>query len=254
MSLASGARLDTYEIVAPLGAGGMGEVWLARDLRLQRKVAIKLLPAGLTQQAARVSRFQREARAASALNHSNVCTIYALGETPDGHQFIAMELVEGVTLRGRLASGRLRTSETLDLTIQIASALTATHAAGIVHRDLKPENAIVRPDGVVKVLDFGLAKLTAPGTDDGGATRTVLDTNAGTVMGTVAYMSPEQARGEDVDGRTDVWSLGVVLYEMLAGQLPFAGRSPSDVLAAIWNTSLHHWRPLRRTSRPNCSA
>ena len=233
MSLASGARLDTYEIVAPLGAGGMGEVWLARDLRLQRKVAIKLLPTGLTQQAARVSRFQREARAASALNHSNVCTIYALGETPDGHQFIAMELVEGVTLRGRLASGRLRTSETLDLTIQIASALTAAHAAGIVHRDLKPENAIVRPDGVVKVLDFGLAKLTAPGTDDGGATRTVLDTNAGTVMGTVAYMSPEQARGEDVDGRTDVWSLGVVLYEMLAGQLPFAGRSPSDVLAAI---------------------
>ncbi len=233
MSLAAGDRLDAYEIVGPLGAGGMGEVWIAKDLRLQRKVAIKILPTELTRQPARVARFQREARAASALNHPNVCTIYAVGETPDGHHFIAMELVEGVTLRRRLADGRLRPQDALDITIQIASALTAAHAAGIVHRDMKPENIILRADRIVKVLDFGLAKLTAPGTNEELSTRTRVESHVGSVVGTVAYMSPEQARGQHVDGRTDVWSLGVVLYELLAGQLPFAGRSPSDVIAAI---------------------
>ena len=145
-----------------------------------------------------------------------------------------MELVEGVTLRLRLASGgRQRVQDALDVTIQIAAALTAAHTAGIVHRDVKPENVIVRPDGLVKVLDFGLAKLAVPGSDHADDTRTLLKTNAGTVLGTVAYMSPEQARGQEVDGRSDVWSLGVVLYELLAGQVPFAGRSPGDVLAAI---------------------
>src|SRR6266545_5000829 len=233
MSLAAGDRLDAYEIVGPLGAGGMGEVWIAKDLRLQRKVAIKILPTELTRQPARVARFQREARAASALNHPNVCTIYAVGETPDGHHFIAMELVEGVTLRRRLADGRLRPQDALDITIKIASALTAAHAAGIVHRDMKPENIILRADRIVKVLDFGLAKLTAPGTNEELSTRTRVESHVGSVVGTVAYMSPEQARGQHVDGRTDVWSLGVVLYELLAGQLPFAGRSPSDVIAAI---------------------
>jgi eukaryotic-like serine/threonine-protein kinase len=234
MPLVPGSRLDAYEIVRPLGSGGMGEVWLATELRLGRKVALKVLPADLTRDAMRVQRFEQEARAASALNHPNVCHIYALGETPDGQQYIAMELVEGVTLRLRLASGgRQRVQDALDLTIQIAAALTAAHAAGIVHRDVKPENVIVRPDGVVKVLDFGLAKLTVPGSNHADDTRTLLETNAGAVLGTVAYMSPEQARGYEVDGRTDVWSLGVVLYELLAGQLPFAGRSTSDVLAAI---------------------
>jgi eukaryotic-like serine/threonine-protein kinase len=233
MSLAAGDRLDAYEIVGPLAAGGMGEVWIAKDLRLQRKVAIKILPTELTRQPARVARFEREARAASALNHPNVCTIYAVGETPDGRHFIAMELVEGVTLRQRLGSGRLRPLEAIDVAIQIASALTAAHNAGIVHRDIKPENIILRPDRIVKVLDFGLAKLTAPGPDEVAPTRTQLDSHIGAIVGTVAYMSPEQARGEPVDGRTDIWSLAVVLYELLAGRLPFAGRSASDLIAAI---------------------
>ena len=233
MSLAAGDRLEAYEIVGPLGAGGMGEVWIARDVRLQRKAAIKILPTELTRQPMRVARFQREARTASALNHPNVCTIYAVGETPDGHQFIAMELVEGVTLRRRLAGGRLRPLDALDVTIQIASALSAAHSAGIVHRDIKPENVILKPDRVVKVLDFGLAKLTASGNDEEESTRTQLESHAGSVLGTVAYMSPEQARGQQVDGRTDIWSVGVLLYELLTGQLPFAGRSASDVIAAI---------------------
>src|SRR5215218_8295095 len=234
MAVGPGSRLSDYEIVRPLGSGGMGEVWLATELRLGRKVALKLLPADLTLDPTRVQRFEQEAGAASALSHPNVCHIYALGETPHGQQYIAMELVEGVTLRLRLASGgRQRVPEALDVTIQIAAALTAAHAAGIVHRDVKPENVIVRPDGIVKVLDFGLAKLTVAGSTRADDTRTLLVTQAGTVLGTVAYMSPEQARGQEVDGRTDVWSLGVVLYEMVAGQLPFAGRSPSDVLAAI---------------------
>jgi serine/threonine protein kinase len=233
MSLAAGDRLDAYEIVGPLGAGGMGEVWIAKDVRLHRKVAIKILPTELTREPARVARFQREARAASTLNHPNVCTIYGVGETPDGHHLIAMELVEGVTLRQRLAAGRLRALDALDIAIQIASALAAAHAAGITHRDIKPENIILRPDRIVKVLDFGLAKLTAPTTDEEHPTLTRLDSNVGSVMGTVAYMSPEQARGHQVDGRTDIWSLGVVLYELLTGQLPFSGRSASDVIAAI---------------------
>jgi serine/threonine protein kinase len=244
MSLAAGDRLDAYEIVAPLGAGGMGEVWIAKDLRLQRRVAIKILPTELTRQPARVARFQREARAASALNHPNVCTIYAVGETPDGHQFIAMELIEGVTLRQRLAGGRLLPVDALDITIQVASALTAAHGAGIVHRDIKPENIILRPDRIVKVLDFGLAKLTAPGSDEQESTRTVLESQAGSLIGTVAYMSPEQTRGQQVDGRTDVWSLGVVLYELLAGQPPFAGPSPSDVIAAILEHDPQSLAPL----------
>jgi eukaryotic-like serine/threonine-protein kinase len=235
MALGPGDRLETYEIVAPLGAGGMGQVWLATDLRLQRQVAIKVLPADLTQDASRVARFQQEARAASALNHPNVCTIHALGETTDDRQYIAMELVEGTTLRARLAGKRLPIRESLEIAIQIASALTAAHAAGIVHRDIKPENVMVRPDGVVKVLDFGLAKLT-PTSGAAAAVesaRTLVQTSIGVVMGTVAYMSPEQARGQEVDARTDIWSLGVVLYEMLSWRTPFPGPTGSDVLAAV---------------------
>jgi eukaryotic-like serine/threonine-protein kinase len=211
----------------------MGDVWLATELRLGRKVALKLLPSDLTRDTPRVKRFQQEARAASSLNHPNVCTIFALGETAEGRQYIAMEYVEGHTLRYRLASGRLPTREALDIAIQAVSALATAHAAGIVHRDVKPENIMVRPDGLVKVLDFGLAKLTsAAGASEGLSTQTAL-THAGAVMGTIAYMSPEQARGEPVDSRTDVWAMGCVLYEMLAGRSPFAAASTSEVIAAI---------------------
>ncbi|MBK5296731.1 MAG: PD40 domain-containing protein, partial [Vicinamibacteria bacterium] len=233
MPLEPGTRLDAYELVRPLGSGGMGEVWLATELRLGRKVALKFLPAELTLDVGRVGRFEQEARAASALNHPNVSTILAMGETPDGQRYIAMEYVEGETLRRRLA-GRLAVRDALDLAIQVASALTAAHAAGIVHRDIKPENVMRRPDGFVKVLDFGLAKLVAPSSTGGAeATRTMVHTDAGTVVGTVTYMSPEQARGTDVDPRTDIWSLGVMLYEMVAGRCPFTGQSSSEVIAAI---------------------
>ncbi len=223
----------------------MGEVWLARDRKLNRQVALKVLPPDLTQDPSRVARFQQEARAASALNHPNVCTIHALGETTDGQQFIAMEFVEGETLRQRLAGRAVTLREALDLAIQVASALSAAHAAGVVHRDVKPENVMLRPDGLVKVLDFGLAKLAPLGSEraDAHTTHAVVRTDAGTVVGTVDYMSPEQARGQAVDARTDVWSLGVLMYELVAGRRPFAGQSSSEVLAGILE---HDPAPLAR--------
>jgi formylglycine-generating enzyme required for sulfatase activity len=233
MPVGPGSRLDAFEIVAPLGSGGMGEVWLARDVTLERKVALKLLPPVLTRDPSRVARFWQEARAASALNHPNVCTIHTLGEGPDGQQFIAMEYVDGETLRHRLMR-RLAMRETLDIAVQVASAMSAAHAAGVVHRDLKPENVMRRSDGFIKVLDFGLAKLLAPSPSDVAATTlTMVHTDAGTILGTLAYMSPEQVRGREVDQRADIWSLGVMLYEMVAGRCPFAGETRSDVLAAI---------------------
>ena len=244
MPLGPGARLDGYELIEPLGAGGMGEVWLATEVRLGRRVAVKLLPGDLTHDPSRVARFEQEARAASALSHPNVCTILALGETVDGQRYIAMEHVEGRTLRRRLAERPQPLRETLDIGIQVAAALSAAHAGGIVHRDLKPENVIVRPDGFVKVLDFGLAKLVAPSEALGAqATQTAYRTDPGTAVGTLAYMSPEQARGQSVDARTDIWSLGCVLYEMVAGRSPFAARSSSDTLAAILE---HEPAPLAR--------
>src|SRR5262245_13230586 len=183
MPVGPGSRLDAFEIVAPLGSGGMGEVWLARDLTLERKVALKLLPPDLTRDPSRVARFRREARAASALNHPNVCTIHAVGEGPDGQQFIAMEYVDGETLRHRLMR-HLAIREVLDISVQIASAMGAAHAAGVVHRDLKPANVMRRPDGFIKVLDFGLAKLLASSPSDVVATTlTMIRTDAGTVLG-----------------------------------------------------------------------
>ncbi|HEX7312553.1 MAG TPA: protein kinase [Pyrinomonadaceae bacterium] len=229
-----GQSIGHYQIMALLGSGGMGDVYLARDTRLGRKVALKLLPDYLTDDESRIRRFRQEARAASALNHPNVVTIYEIEEA-DGRHFIATEFVEGETLRQRLKGGRLRPGEALGVAAQIAAALSKAHQAGIVHRDIKPENVMLDAEGRVKVLDFGLAKYTPPSTGDvaDDADTLSIHTMPGTLMGTTAYMSPEQARGLAVDARTDVWSLGVVLYEMLAGRAPFGGQTPSDTLAAI---------------------
>ncbi|HKX27474.1 MAG TPA: protein kinase, partial [Blastocatellia bacterium] len=215
--------------------GGMGEVWLAEDGRLGRKLALKILPLECTQDAARIARFEQEARAASALNHPNIITIYDIGQN-EGVHFIATEFVEGHTLRERLIGKRVALREALEITIQVAGALQAAHDAGITHRDIKPENLMLRPDGYIKVLDFGLAKLTEksePAVDTEAVTRIKARTDPGTVMGTVNYMSPEQARGLKVDARSDIFSLGIVLYEMITGQAPFDGPTSSDVIAAI---------------------
>ena len=234
MGLQSGSTLGPYEIVSLLGAGGMGEVYLAREVHLGRSVALKVLPPEFTDNRQRIARFEQEARSASALNHPNICTIFALGELPDGGHFIAMEYIEGQTLRHRLTADRLSIREALEVGSQIAAGVSAAHARGIVHRDLKPENVSIRSDGLVKVLDFGLAKLadTGPRAAE-GTTHLEAKTDPGSAVGTIAYMSPEQARAQEVDARTDIWSLGVVLYEMVAGRSPFAERSSSEVVAAI---------------------
>lgn len=227
-------KIGRYEVLSLLGQGGMGEVYLALDARLGRKIALKLLPAEFTQDAGRVRRFEQEARAASALNHPNIVTIYEIGEADSLH-FIATEFIDGLTLRQRLGQPRLTTREVLGIGAQVAAALTAAHTAGIIHRDIKPENVMLRHDGYVKVLDFGLAKLTerqAPFNHREAANPDSL-TAPGVVMGTVHYMSPEQARGYEVDARSDVFSLGVMMYEMLAGRAPFTGESASDVIAPI---------------------
>jgi serine/threonine-protein kinase len=229
-----GKTLSHYQVTEKLGAGGMGEVYLAQDTQLRRKVALKLLPAQFTKDEDRLQRFEQEACAASALNHPNIITIYEIGQVGDAH-FMATEFIEGQTLRQQMAS-RMSLTETLDVVIQVASALTAAHAAGILHRDVKPENVMLRPDGLIKVLDFGLAKLaerSSPRTDDEAATIAKVDTDPGTVVGTAQYMSPEQARGLKVDGRTDVFSLGVVLYEMVAARAPFEGKTAADLIISI---------------------
>ncbi|HEX8129503.1 MAG TPA: protein kinase [Pyrinomonadaceae bacterium] len=231
-----GQRIGHYQIKALLGSGGMGEVYLAKDMRLGRRVALKLLPDYLTDDESRVRRFKQEARAASALNHPNILTIYEI-EQADGRYFIATEFVEGETLRQRMQVGRLETCEALEIAAQIAGALSKAHHIGIVHRDIKPENIMLDGEGRVKVLDFGLAKYTLPLNADDDVTTGAATENAytmpGVLMGTITYMSPEQARGLAVDARTDIWSLGVVLYEMVAGHTPFNGQTTSDVLAAI---------------------
>jgi serine/threonine-protein kinase len=227
-----GRRLRQYLVTASLGRGGMGEVWLARDTTLERDVAIKTLPAaGDADAATRKERFFREARAASALNHPNIITIYEIN-ADQGVDFIAMEYVNGRTLADMLQRGPLPFDSVHRLAHQIAEAVGRAHRAGIVHRDLKPRNIMVTNDGLVKVLDFGLAKITHAGEADDAATQAAL-TRSGTTVGTLGYMSPEQAIGDAVDARSDVFSFGVILYEMLTGQLPFSGKTMSEVLRQL---------------------
>ena len=227
-------NLMYYRILRKIGAGGMGEVYLAEDTRLGRKVALKFLPAAFAQDQTRLKRFTQEARAASALNHPNILTVHEIGQTDNSH-FIATEFVKGETLRERMQRESFSLREVLDIATQVASALNAAHEAKIIHRDIKPENIMLRADGLVKVLDFGLAKLNPDTTivNTEADTLAQVKTGTGVILGTAAYMSPEQARGKTVDARTDVFSFGVVLYEMLSGKHPFAGETTSDVIAAI---------------------
>jgi serine/threonine-protein kinase len=232
--------ISHYRILNKLGEGGMGEVYLAEDVDLERKVALKLLRAEVADDEDRVRRFVQEAKAASALNHPNILTVHEIGNFQNS-RFIATEFVKGRTLHECLMLEPLTLSETLDIALQVAAALSAAHGAGIVHRDIKPENIMLRDDGLVKVLDFGLAKLSRPeaqaaggaASDEQAQTRLQHQTRPGAVMGTVLYMSPEQARGKEVDARSDIWSLGVVLYEMIAGRTPFAAETMNDSIVAI---------------------
>ena len=229
-------KVSHYRILEKLGAGGMGEVYLAEDMKLGRKVAIKILSEEYTTNKDRLHRFEQEASAASNLNHPNILTIHEVG-TDDGRHYIATEYIDGLTLRRKAAAEHLEIPEILDIAVQVASALEEAHAAGIVHRDIKPDNIMVRRNGYVKVLDFGLAKLTetverSP-SDAEASTRVMVQTDAGVVMGTSHYMSPEQARGKKVDARSDIWSLGVVIYELVAGRTPFEGETSTDVIVAI---------------------
>lgn len=236
-----------YQIKSPLGAGGMGEVYLAEDTRLRRRVALKFLPEHFTGDKNYLRRFELEARSVAGLSHPNVCTIHEVVETEEQRLCIVMEYVDGITLRERIRAGQMRVGEALDVAIQVAAALSAAHAAGIVHRDIKPENVMLRSDGLVKVLDFGLAKLAPANSSLSGTeaqTELMVQTNPGIVMGTVHYMSPEQARGKNVDVRTDIWSLGVVLYEMLTKRPPFTGETTSHLIVSILESeplSLNHY-------------
>ncbi|MEP6818357.1 MAG: serine/threonine-protein kinase, partial [bacterium] len=227
----AGQSFGPYQITLLIGTGGMGEVYLAEDTRLGRKVALKVLPAHFTEDDERVRRFQQEARAASALNHPNIITIYEIGEIDSLH-FIATEFIQGQTLRRHMEDTQMKTTEALQVATKVAAALCAAHEAGIIHRDIKPENIILRTDRIVKVVDFGLVKLTEK-KFDASESPTLVKTAPGMVMGTAHYMSPEQARGIAVDARTDIWSLGVVLYEMVGGRVPFEGATSSDIIASI---------------------
>jgi serine/threonine protein kinase/Tfp pilus assembly protein PilF len=241
LSFPANKKIGRYEICSPLGAGGMGEVYLANDTKLDRKVALKILPPDVVNPETgvsndRVRRFVQEAKAASALNHPNILTIYEIDEI-DAEHFIATEFVDGETLRDRIRFTPITPEEAIEIGIQVASALWATHNVGIIHRDIKPDNIMLRRDGIVKVLDFGLAKLTRERqsfeTDSLAPTQNFIKTTVGMVMGTAHYMSPEQARGQEVDARTDIWSLGCVLYEIIAGQPPFPGPTAIDIMSGV---------------------
>jgi eukaryotic-like serine/threonine-protein kinase len=255
MSLSPGTRLGPYEITGPLGVGGMGEVYRARDARLNRDVAVKTLPAAFADDATRLARFEREAQALAALSHPNIAAIYGLEES-GGARALVMELVEGQTLSERIAAGPIPLEEALAIARQIADALEAAHEKGIIHRDLKPANIKLTPEGKVKVLDFGLAKAFDPQTASGNnpnlansTTLTLESTTAGVILGTAAYMSPEQARGKSVDKRADIWAFGVVFYEMLTGRSTFEGETVSDTLAGVLRADID-WRLLPATTPP----
>ncbi|HEY6120532.1 MAG TPA: serine/threonine-protein kinase, partial [Pyrinomonadaceae bacterium] len=236
-STIEGTVIAHYRVLSRIGVGGMGEVYLARDTKLDRSVALKILPSDLAADEARMARFAQEAKTASALNHPNIITIYEIGQA-GSLMYIATEFIEGETLRRHLQETDISVSEALDLAIQVASALAAAHEAGVIHRDIKPENLMIRRDGILKVLDFGVAKLTDSSgkVDREAQTLNLIETTPGALLGTAAYMSPEQARGREMDGRTDVWSVGVVLYEMVTGKLPFEPETASDLIASILKT------------------
>jgi len=259
MSVANGTRIGVYEIQEAIGAGGMGEVYRARDTRLQREVALKILPEAFASDVERLARFEREARTLASLNHPHIASIHGFEESGGVHALV-MELVEGPTLAERIALGPMPIDEAIPVAIQIAEALEAAHEQAIVHRDLKPANIKVRDDGTVKVLDFGLAKLTGAGeaAGAGGAGElsqsptitTPAMTQMGVIMGTAAYMSPEQAKGRDADRRSDIWAFGAVLYEMLTGKRAFDGEDVSDTLASVTCGS----PPMRPSIRPSSAS
>src|SRR6202045_304600 len=236
MAVPSGTRFGSYEVVAQIGAGGMGEVYQAHDTRLERGVAIKVLPEGFAHDPERLSRFQREAKMLAALNHPNIATIYGL-EQSGGTSYLVMELVSGEDLAERIKAGPLGIEEALKIAVQIAEALEAAHEKSIIHRDLKPANVKVTPEGKVKVLDFGLAKaFSGDAANDDPSNSPTLSMGAtmqGVILGTAAYMSPEQARGKACDKRTDIWAFGCVLYELLTGKRAFKGETTTEILAAV---------------------
>src|SRR5882757_213299 len=234
MALSSGTKLGPYEIQALIGAGGMGEVYRAKDARLDRIVAIKVLPASFSADHDRMQRFAQEARAAAALNHPNILSIFDIGDEK-GSPYVVSELLEGETLRERLRNGALSVRKAIDYALQVARGLSAAHEKGIVHRDLKPENLFITSDGRVKILDFGLAKLIRPDNASEGADAPTLHavTEPGLIMGTVGYMSPEQVRGQNADPRSDIFAFGAILYEMIAGKRAFHGDTAADTMSAI---------------------
>ena len=233
MALSAGTKLGPYEIQSPLGAGGMGEVYRARDSRLGRHVAIKVLPEAFARDAERLRRFETEARAIAALNHPNILSIHDIG-TYEGAPYLVSECLEGRSIRVELSGGALPLRRAVDYSIQIAHGLAAAHDKGIVHRDLKPENVFITREGRVKILDFGLAKLARPeASSDDGVTMEAVPTSAGAVLGTVGYMSPEQVRGAPTDARSDIFALGTILYEMLFGQRAFRRDTSAETMTAI---------------------